>query len=112
MSAPWPDFCCTPFSCPPALPNPADVEHGGFRRDLFYPLNVILIRLPSLAERREDIRPLALHFLNRINQANRRNVHLSPAALEALEAHSWPSNIRELSNVIVFSALVSACWQT
>jgi Nif-specific regulatory protein len=77
-----------------------EVERGGFRRDLYYRLNVIPIRLPSLAERREDIRPLALHFLNRVNQANQRNVHLSPAALDALEAQPWPGNIRELSNVI------------
>ena len=58
------------------------------------------IRLPSLGERREDIRPLALHFLNRTNQANQRNVCLSPAALDALEAHASPGNIRELANVI------------
>jgi Nif-specific regulatory protein len=77
-----------------------EVERGGFRRDLFYRLNVIPIRLPSLAQRREDIRPLALHFLNRTNQANQRNVHLAPAALDALEAHPWPGNIRELANVI------------
>ncbi len=77
-----------------------EVERGHFRRDLFYRLNVIPIRLPSLAERREDIRPLALHFLNRTNQANQRNVYLSPAALDALEAQPWPGNIRELANVI------------
>ena len=77
-----------------------EVARGHFRRDLFYRLNVIPIRLPSLAERREDIRPLALHFLNRTNQANQRNVYLSPAALDALEAHAWPGNIRELANVI------------
>ena len=78
----------------------AQVERGLFRRDLFYRLNVIPIRLPSLAERREDIRPIALHFLNRTNQANQRNVNLSPQALEALELHTWPGNIRELSNLI------------
>ena len=78
----------------------ADVERGLFRRDLFYRLNVIPIRLPSLAQRREDIRPIALHFLNRTNQANQRNVYLAPAALDALEAHPWPGNIRELANVI------------
>jgi Nif-specific regulatory protein len=78
----------------------AEVTRGAFRRDLFYRLNVIPIRLPSLAERREDIRPLALHFLNRTNQANQRNVYLSPAALDALEAHPWPGNIRELANLI------------
>ena len=78
----------------------SEVERGLFRRDLYYRLNVIPIRLPSLAERREDIRPIALHFLNRTNQANQRNVHLSPEALDALEAHPWPGNIRELANVI------------
>ncbi len=78
----------------------ADAERGNFRRDLFYRLSVVPIHLPSLAERREDIRPLALHALNRINQANQRNVNLSPAALEVFEAYAWPGNIRELGNVI------------
>jgi Nif-specific regulatory protein len=77
-----------------------DVLAGTFRRDLFYRLNVIPIRLPSLRERRQDIRALALHFLSRTNQANQRNVSLSPAALARLEQHPWPGNIRELGNVI------------
>ena len=67
-----------------------DVTQGSFRRDLFYRLNVIPIRLPSLRERREDIRTLALHFLNRANQANQRNVNLAGDALARLEAHPWP----------------------
>jgi Nif-specific regulatory protein len=78
----------------------ADVARGVFRQDLFYRLNVIPIRLPSLRERREDIRTLAAHFVNRVNQANQRNVHLSTQALERLENHPWPGNIRELGNVI------------
>ena len=78
----------------------AEVAHGKFRQDLFYRLSVIPIHLPSLAERLDDIRPLALHFLNKTNQVNKRNVHLSTAALEALEQHPWPGNIRELGNVI------------
>jgi Nif-specific regulatory protein len=78
----------------------AEVQQGNFRRDLLYRLNVIPIRLPSLRERREDIRTLALHFVNHANQVNQRNVHLSPAALQALESHPWPGNIRELGNVI------------
>lgn len=78
----------------------AEVARGRFRQDLFYRLNVIPIRLPSLAERKGDIRPLALHFLNRFNQANQRNVYLSPQACARLEAHDWPGNIRELSNFI------------
>ena len=77
-----------------------DVQRGTFRRDLFYRLNVIPIRLPSLRERQQDIRALAVHFLSRFNQANQRNVSLSPEALVRLEQHPWPGNIRELGNVI------------
>ena len=77
-----------------------DVQQGVFRRDLFYRLNVIPIRLPSLRERPQDIRALALHFLSRANQDNQRNVSLSPDALIKLEQHLWPGNIRELGNVI------------
>jgi len=77
-----------------------EVEAGRFRQDLYYRLNVIPIRLPSLAERREDIRPLALHFVSRANQAHQRNVNLAPDALARLEAQPWPGNIRELGNVI------------
>nr|WP_321890089.1 sigma 54-interacting transcriptional regulator [Paraburkholderia bannensis] len=77
-----------------------DVANGMFRQDLYYRLNVIPIRLPSLAERKGDIRPLALHFLSRTNQANQRNVNLAPDALARLEDHQWPGNIRELSNFI------------
>ena len=77
-----------------------DVRAGTFRRDLFYRLNVIPIRLPSLRERPQDIRALAIHFLSRFNQANQRNVNLSSDALAQLEQHPWPGNIRELGNVI------------
>jgi Nif-specific regulatory protein len=77
-----------------------DVQAGTFRRDLFYRLNVIPIRLPSLRERPQDIRALAIHFLSRVNQANQRNVNLSADALALLEQHPWPGNIRELGNVI------------
>ncbi|WP_445769269.1 sigma-54 interaction domain-containing protein [Rheinheimera sp.] len=76
------------------------VQRGTFRRDLFYRLNVIPIVLPSLRERQQDIRPLAIHFLSRFNQGNQRNISLSPEALLLLEEHSWPGNIRELGNVI------------
>lgn len=77
-----------------------EVQRGTFRRDLFYRLNVIPIRLPSLRERPQDIRALAIHFLSRVNQANQRNVSLSSEALSLLEQHPWPGNIRELGNVI------------
>jgi Nif-specific regulatory protein len=77
-----------------------EVEAGRFRRDLYYRLNVIPIRLPPLRERRDDIATLALNFLSRANQAHQRNVHLAPAALDRLAAHDWPGNVRELGNVI------------
>jgi len=78
----------------------AEVARGRFRQDLYYRISVVPIHLPSLRERRDDIRTLALHFVNRANQANQRNVNLSPAALSRLEANPWPGNIRELGNVI------------
>jgi Nif-specific regulatory protein len=78
----------------------ADVHAGVFRQDLYYRLNVIPIRLPSLRERREDIRALVMHFVSRANQAHQRNVYLAGDALERLEAHTWPGNIRELGNLV------------
>ena len=77
-----------------------EVQRGTFRRDLFYRLNVIPIRLPSLRERPQDIRALTIHFLSRANQDNQRNVSLSAGALARMEQHPWPGNIRELGNVI------------
>lgn len=77
-----------------------EVAQGRFRRDLYYRLDVIPIRLPALRERPEDIPLLVLHFLNRANQAHQRNVNVTPAALARLERHPWPGNIRELANVI------------
>jgi Nif-specific regulatory protein len=77
-----------------------EVDAGGFRQDLYYRLSVIPIQLPSLRERREDIRALALHFVSRANQAHQRNVNLSADALARLEDHAWPGNIRELGNLI------------
>jgi len=77
-----------------------EVQAGRFRQDLYYRLNVIPIRLPSLRERREDISALSLHFLNRANQVHERNVHLSSSALQILTQLDWPGNIRELGNLI------------
>jgi len=76
------------------------VRSGGFREDLYYRLNVIEIALPALAQRRDDILPLAEHFL-----AGRAS--LGDAAREALLAHAWPGNVRELKNVIERAALLA-----
>ncbi|WP_393922651.1 sigma-54 interaction domain-containing protein [Pseudomonas fluorescens] len=78
----------------------AEVSRGQFRQDLYYRLNVIPIHLPSLASRRSDIPVLAMHFLNKVNQVNQRNINLTADAIAMLEDHNWPGNIRELSNMI------------
>jgi len=83
------------------------VNQGEFRLDLFYRLNVVKIALPSLRERKEDIRLLALHFLNLGNQRYKRNMILTPEALDMLEAYPWPGNIRQLENVIERAIIMS-----
>src|SRR6187431_3748007 len=79
------------------------VEDGTFREDLFYRLNVIPVRLPSLRERRADVPVLAQHFLDRFaRDANpsRGRVTLAQDAQQALMAFNWPGNVRQLENVI------------
>ena len=79
----------------------AQVEAGTFRPDLFYRLNVVPLTLPALRERREDILPLAEHFLRKYEPKERPGVHrISPEFAAQLEAHDWPGNIRELENFI------------
>jgi DNA-binding NtrC family response regulator len=77
------------------------VEQGTFRQDLFYRLNVIQVRLPSLRQRAADIPALALHFLKRYAAENAKSVEtVSEPALERLIGYNWPGNVRELENVI------------
>jgi DNA-binding NtrC family response regulator len=78
-----------------------DVADGRFRADLFYRIHVVPIVLPDLQERREDIRPLAEHFLVRAREdAGRGPRKISREALVVLERYSWPGNVRELENAI------------
>ncbi|MDQ0337804.1 transcriptional regulator with PAS, ATPase and Fis domain [Caldalkalibacillus uzonensis] len=76
------------------------VAKGKFREDLFYRLNVIPIYVPPLRERLEDIPLLAFHFLRQLNKRYHTYYHLTPDALNLLEAYTWPGNIRELQNII------------
>ena len=78
----------------------AMVEKGSFRKDLFYRLNVVNLRLPSLRDRREDIPLLAAHFLDRISREHSRKFTLSDEALRTMMRHDWPGNVRELENAI------------
>jgi two-component system response regulator HydG len=78
----------------------AMVESGSFRKDLFYRLNVVNLRLPALRNRREDIPLLAAHFLDRISRKNERKFTLSDEVLRVMMQHDWPGNVRELENSI------------
>jgi DNA-binding NtrC family response regulator len=80
---------------------PALIRGGRFREDLYYRLNAIEIALPPLAERTEDILPLAQHFLG-------QDFELSEDALTALMAHDWPGNVRELRNAIERAKLLAS----
>ncbi|MFO1337865.1 MAG: sigma-54 dependent transcriptional regulator [Burkholderiaceae bacterium] len=79
----------------------AMVAAGSFRQDLYYRLNVFELRVPPLAQRRDDVLPLAVHFLGA------SAARLGDAAREALLAHPWPGNVRELKNVMARAALLA-----
>lgn len=83
------------------------VEDGQFREDLFYRLNVINLRVPSLQERRDDIAPLATHFLRKYTERARKPITgLSERALGVLVNYSWPGNVRQLENCIEHAVAV------
>jgi two-component system nitrogen regulation response regulator NtrX len=77
------------------------VEDGAFREDLYYRLNVVQLRVPSLRERRDDVPELARHFLEwACREENLPLRQLEPEAEDELRSHAWPGNVRELRNVI------------
>jgi two-component system nitrogen regulation response regulator NtrX len=78
-----------------------EIAAGRFREDLFYRLNVVPVRIPSLRERREDIPELVNHFLARFAAERRiQTPELSRESMAALQAHDWPGNVRQLRNII------------
>jgi transcriptional regulator with GAF, ATPase, and Fis domain len=86
----------------------SEVERGTFRRDLFYRLSVMPIRIPPLRERTEDILLLAGHFLEEASRRSRKAVRaIAPESLQALVGYPWPGNVRELENVIERAVIVS-----
>lgn len=76
------------------------VKEGKFRLDLYYRLNVIMIEIPPLRQRKDEIIPLATVFLDKINQKYDLNRQMSPSAMKELLAYDWPGNVRELENEI------------
>jgi len=85
-----------------------EIKQGHFREDLFYRISVFQIYLPPLRERVSDIEELAHYFVARLaGKLNKKEVQLSTAYLQALEAHPWKGNIRELKNVIERSMILT-----
>jgi len=76
------------------------INHGSFREDLFYRLNVVPLRLPPLRERAEDIPDLVRHFLARAVKEGLPRKELSREAIESLQRYRWPGNVRELENLL------------
>jgi DNA-binding NtrC family response regulator len=86
----------------------AEIATGRFREDLLYRLNTVVIHLPALRERREDIYPLAEHYLSRFSERYRRELEgFDRSARQALESHLWPGNVRELGHAIERAVLMA-----
>ena len=79
---------------------PAMVKNGSFREDLYYRLNVVNIRIPSLRERKDEIPLLCLKFVHYYNRQYGENKKMTYPVIREFEKYSWPGNIRELKNVI------------
>ena len=86
-----------------------EVSQGRFRQDLLFRLNTVEVHLPPLGKRREDILPLAEHFLRQHREHYRRLIEgFSPEAVDALRQHSWPGNVRELDHVVERAVLMTS----
>ncbi len=86
----------------------AEIAAGRFREDLLYRLNTVIIHLPALRERREDIQPLADHYLARYAARYRRSFEgFDRSARQALVSHLWPGNVRELGHAIERAVLMA-----
>jgi transcriptional regulator with PAS, ATPase and Fis domain len=80
------------------------IRQNTFREDLYYRLNVIPLHIPPLRDRQDDVKELALIFLQSFsNEFNRRVTDFTSEALQALEGHSWPGNVRELENAVEYA---------
>jgi two-component system response regulator HydG len=84
------------------------VEQGRFRKDLYFRLNVVNLRIPPLRNRREDIAPLAMHFLERIQQETGVERVFSDETLRMITEYDWPGNVRELENAIERACALSS----
>jgi transcriptional regulator with PAS, ATPase and Fis domain len=86
----------------------AMVDAGKFRADLFYRLNVILMHIPPLRERPEDILPLAFHFLKQYCERHNKHKAFSENTLAHMRGYAWPGNVRELKNFVERSVVMTS----
>lgn len=77
-----------------------EIAEGRFRQDLFYRISVVPIHITPLRERKQDVIPLALRFINKYQSFHQGKIHLGDEARHALLSYDWPGNVRELENVI------------
>ena len=87
---------------------PTMVEQGRFRKDLYFRLNVVNVKLPPLRDRRADIPILAAHFLDKLSRENEREYSLSDDVLRVMNTYDWPGNVRELENMIERACALSS----
>jgi Nif-specific regulatory protein len=85
----------------------AEVKAGDFREDLYYRLNVMPIRMPSLADRIEDVPDLARFLATKVGKLQGRELRVTDSAIRVLMRHDWPGNVRELENCIERAAVMS-----
>jgi two-component system response regulator HydG len=84
------------------------IHQGSFRRDLYFRLNVVSLRLPPLRERKDDVRLLVDHFLERLSRSIGMRRSISPEAMKLMLSYDWPGNVRELENCLERAAALSS----
>jgi DNA-binding NtrC family response regulator len=84
------------------------VAQGQFRKDLYFRLNVVNLKIPPLRERREDIMVLTQHFLELAGRESKQTYHFSEEALQLILAYDWPGNVRELQNAVERTCALSS----
>lgn len=86
-----------------------DLSSGRFRKDLFYRVNVVTVKIPPLRDRRDDLPLLAYHFLNKYGRKFKKEIKtFSADALQILLAYAWPGNVRELENVVERTVIIES----
>jgi transcriptional regulator with PAS, ATPase and Fis domain len=85
-----------------------EVQNKRFREDLYFRLNVVPIKIPSLRERKKDIPEMVIHFMKRLNDKYNKNVIISKKAQDILLEYNWPGNVRELENIMEYMFIMNS----